>query len=163
MKNLALISILVFATGQVHAQATVDRKALMDFIVSNRLDTNLYNLLAATIPSTAGGQAIFDACGSRVTEELFEKGYLFVRDEMGEVWREALADTYQRHLTQEELDTLSATPEGPARQTAIAERLSASEITEDLRANLSPLVEEATGRQLNSMLDEAEQVCNEVK
>lgn len=142
------------------ANTAPDRAELLEFIETNQLDSNLYNLLAATIPRTEAGQIVYEACGSRKTEDMFENGYSHIRQTMGDVWRAALADIYVKHLTSDDLAQLSAL-EGSARQIAIAEALTAEPVVEDLRQGLSSLIEEATARHINHMLDEAETLCKD--
>lgn len=161
--RLITIAVLLLSISSVsNANEQPTPEDVLEFIVENELDSNLYNLLAATIPSTPGGQAIFLACGSIVTEDLFENGYAHVQKELGDMWREALADVYRAHLTIGDLERLRAIA-GAARMNAIAETLTAPDIVEGLRANLSPLVQEATELQLNQMADEAEGLCKEAE
>jgi len=81
-----------------------------------------------------------------------------VRKTMGDVWRGALADVYENHLTVEDITRLSAL-EGDDRRIQISETLTTDPIINDLRTTLSPLVEEATARHVNHMLDEVETHC----
>ena len=157
MKHLSL----AFATLLIATPALAEkpnRDDLLVFISQNQLDQNLYNLLAATIPSTEAGQALYDACGTVKIESLFENGYTHVRKTMGDVWRGALADVYENHLTVEDITRLSAL-EGDDRRIQISETLTTDPIINDLRTTLSPLVEEATARHVNHMLDEVETHC----
>ena len=135
-----------------------DRDDLLVFISTNQLDQNLYNLLAATVPSTPGGQALYQACGPKLIEDLFENGYSHLRKTMGDEWRQALADVYENHLTDADMARLSALPDD-TRLDQISETLTSEPIIDDLRARLSPLVAEATGLHLDHMLDEAETLC----
>lgn len=157
MKKLGLTLALALTCAPAWSQ-NVDRDNLLVFISQNQLDQNLYNLLAATIPSTDAGRALYEACGPKRIEDLFENGYTHVRKTMGDVWRGALADVYENHLTDADLSRLSAL-QGDARLTEISDTLTAEPVIEDLRVTLSPLVEEATARHVNHMLDEAETLC----
>jgi len=114
--------------------------------------------LAATIPSTQAGQAMYEACGPKVLEDLFENAYSNVRKTMGEVWRGALADVYSRHVSVDEMKELTTLPQSQ-RMTAISERMTQEDVVADLQGSLTPLVEEATARQVNHMIDEAETLC----
>jgi len=157
MKHLSLaLATLLIATPALAEKP--NRDDLLVFISQNQLDQNLYNLLAATIPSTEAGQALYDACGTVKIESLFENGYTHVRKTMGDVWRGALADVYENHLTVEDITRLSAL-EGDDRRIQISETLTTDPIINDLRTTLSPLVEEATARHVNHMLDEVETHC----
>ena len=135
-----------------------NRDDLLVFISQNQLDQNLYNLLAATVPATEAGQALYEACGPLRIEDLFENGYTNLRKTRGDVWRGTLADVYEIHLTDAEMTRLSALDDA-TRPDAISETLTTEPIINDLRTNLSPLIQEATARQINHMLDEAETLC----
>lgn len=157
MKRLSLVVALALVTTPALADEP-RHDDLLAFISQNQLDENLYNLLAATIPSTPAGQALYDACGTELIEDLFENGYSHVRKTMGDVWRGALADVYTKHLSAADMNRLSAL-EGDTRRVEISNTLTQAPVIDDLRATLSPLVEEATARHVNHMLDEAETLC----
>jgi len=157
LKFLIAVLSLGLATP-VYAEETTSPEALA-FVVDNQLDRNLYNLLAATIPTTDAGQMLFEACGEVKIEALFEQSYDKLQEQIGGVWRGALADVYSRHLDIEEMAELSAL-EDVKRLDAIAERLTQEAVVDDLRASLSPLASEAVGRHANMMLDGAEQICS---
>jgi len=136
-----------------------NRDDLLVFISQNQLDQNLYNLLAATIPSTEAGKALYDVCGPEPLEDLFENGYTHVRKTIGDAWRSALADVYENHLSTADLTRLTALDDS-IRLNSISQTLTTEPIINDLRANLSGLVEVATALQANHMIDEAESLCN---
>lgn len=158
MKLTAATLALSLTCSPVWASDPAEREALLDFIETNQLDANLYNLLAASIPATPAGQALYDACGTRLIEDMFENGYSHVRKTMGEVWRGALADIYTNHLNTDDLEQFAAL-EGNDRRNAIADTLTAEPVINDLRTGLAPLIEEAVARHVNHMLDEAEIRC----
>lgn len=153
-RSLALVAFLVPAPLLADGHS-----AALDFVTQNRLDQNLYNLLAATIPSTEAGQALFKVCGEVKMEILFQNAYETLQDQMGDVWRNALADVYARHVTPEDMEALTAIENTAQRQEAIAARLTQDPVVDDLRTTLSPLVSEAVGRHGNMMIDEAETLC----
>jgi|GEM_PF-6085562 len=157
MKKLSISLALTLLATPAWAEKP-NRDDLLVFISQNQLDQNLYNLLAATIPSTEAGQALYEVCGPLKMEDLFENGYTHVRKTMGDVWRGALADVYESHLTDADLSRLSALDD-TVRLDQISDTLTTEPIINDLRATLSPLVQEATARQVNHMLDEAEAHC----
>lgn len=136
-----------------------NRDDLLVFISQNQLDQNLYNLLAATIPSTEAGKALYDTCGALKIEDLFENGYTHVRKTMGDTWRGTLANVYENHLTDADLARLSGLDDA-TRPNEISKTLTTEPIINDLRAALSPLVETATALHVNHMIDEAEVLCD---
>lgn len=152
MRPFTLALALCLATPAL-AQDPPTSKSL-EFVTQNQLDGNLYNLLAATIPSLEAGQAIFQACGEVKTEVTFEDAYKKVQDDLGVQWRHALADTYARHLSEDEMAELTKIG-----QTAVAERLSNPEIISDLQETLTPILNLAIGTQVNSMIDVADEIC----
>lgn len=158
MRVIPTLLALTLSAVPLAADEASDRATTLAFITENQIDRNLYNLLAATIPSTQAGQAMYEACGPKVLEDLFENAYSNVRKTMGEVWRGALADVYSRHVSVDEMKELTTLPQSQ-RMTAISERMTQEDVVADLQGSLTPLVEEATARQVNHMIDEAETLC----
>lgn len=148
-----LICVLLALSGPAVAQIKPGSGALQ-FVTDNKLDGNLYNLLAASIPNTDAGRAIFQACGETKTEMAFERGYKDVQDAFGVEWRHALADTYARHLSAGEMVELTN-----AGAEVIAERLSDPAIIGDLQETLTPVLKVAVATHVNSMIDVADEIC----
>lgn len=153
----AIIALAV-SSSPAFANEDIDLAPALSFIEQNNLDSNLYNLLGTTIPNSEAGQMLFKACGPMKTELVFEKAYIAIQGQLGEAWRTALATVYTQNLSADEMAALTAI-EDRSRETKIAERLTQPEVVSDLEEELLPLLTEATARQLNHMIEDADTRC----
>lgn len=131
----------------------------MEFIKANKIDQNLYNLLAYSIPRTEIGREVFVQCGARRTEAFFESGYRKIEETYGDIWRDRLVEVYEKYLSPEDIAALSAL-EGDERMIQIAERLTEPKLIHSLEEKMADLLPQLIQFQSEHMETSMRDTCD---